>query len=99
MDEMFRKLSTAVEQAAKVVQQDAVYGAKFGSAKVQELNAEQRRIRAVYNAGLRAYELFRKGMITDSQLRAICSEISALETDIRKYQSMAKNFARHLKLR
>ena len=99
MDEMMKKLSTVVEQTAKVVQQDAVYGAKFGSAKLQELNAEQRKLRAVYSAGLRAYALFQKGMIADSQLRTICGEIQQLDTDIRKYQGMAKNFAKRLRIR
>ena len=66
---------------------------------LQELNAEQRKLRAVYSAGLRAYALFQKGMIADSQLRTICGEIQQLDTDIRKYQGMAKNFAKRLRIR
>jgi hypothetical protein len=95
---LFQNLVHIIKDTAKIVEQDAVYGARIGKVKIKEMQYEQKKLQKLIEIGRRTYFLYKKGEIKDSQLKDLCKQMFMLEKTSKTYHNMVQEYKKNIKL-
>ncbi len=95
---LFKKFSSIIKDITKIVQQDAIYGVRLGKTKLKELKIEQKKLQKLIEIGRKTYSLYKKGLITDEQLKILCNQLNLLEINSKKYHTLAQEYKNKIKL-
>ncbi len=98
INKVLKNFSQTIKDAAKIVQQNIIYGARLGNVKLKELKYEQKKLEKLIEIGRTTYSLYKKGLITDKKLQDLCKQLSMLESTVKTYHTIATEYKKKLKL-
>ncbi len=87
-----------LKDTAKIIKQDAIYGTRLGQAKIKEMHFEQKKVQKLVEIGRRTFFLYKKGLITDNQLKYLCNQMFMLEKTSAAYHKMSIDYKKRIKL-
>jgi len=93
-----QKLSNILNEVKEILQQDIVYGVRFGKAKIKELKLEQKKLEKLIEIGRKTYLLYKKGLIDNQELKQLCNQLSILEAQAKVYHTTSQEYKKKIKL-